>query len=381
MHLPLWFVLLLLLATALPLTTPALIGFGAAWLVSRSKKRTDAARAFKLCTLALLPFWLAGAATGAWWISADMAEHAKWARTHYRVHEATVIDGVDIPAGAEVSRDEGGGPLRAVYLPEGKTLALNGVTWRGELSFASPVDGPRGQISAGTPASDTVIGGIPCRGEKRVDFQLNKQSVEELSWCTLSRDATVDATIEDPAGGSRVQSFSCRGGTEIRMQFGRRGELGRCTLAAPAEVGGVVCADGADLELVNAMLNTCTLAKQARFGPIDLPPGSSVWYITAQPNAFDLPPTGPAVDGFGLSLPPGTRAKFCYRSERLEHLALDQTAYVTVAGLKLTGSVDFDCDPSRSGSLYSGSLFEDAVVGGKQRQRGEVVSRDDLSAK
>jgi len=376
MHLPLWFVFLLLLAAALPVTTPVQIGFGVAWFVSHRKKRAGAARAFKWCTLALAPFWLAGAGIGAWWISQTVAEHAEWDRTHYRVKEATVIDGVNIPAGALVSVDDRG-RLRAVSVPEGTTLAANGATWRGDLNFASPVGEPPGQLSFGTLATDAVIQGIPCRGGKYVTFE----SPTELSSCTLSRDATVDAMIADATGASRVLSFTCRGGTEIEMQFGRRRELGKCTLAAPAEIAGVVCADGAQIELINAMLSTCTLAKQARFGPIDLPPGSSVWYVTAKPSGFDLPPTGPAVDGFGLSLPPGTRAKFCYRSETLEHLAVEQTAYVTVEGLKVTGSIDFDCDPSRSGSLYSGSLFEDTVVGGKQRQRGEVVSRDDLSPK
>jgi hypothetical protein len=51
-----------------------------------------------------------------------------------------------------------------------------------------------------------------------------------------------------------------------------------------------------------------------------------------------------------------------------------QTAYVTVEGVKLTGAIDFDCGP-----FQRGVLFEDAMIGGKRRPRGEIVSRADLS--
>jgi hypothetical protein len=41
--------------------------------------------------------------------------------------------------------------------------------------------------------------------------------------------------------------------------------------------------------------------------------------------------------------------------------------------VKLTGAIDFDC-----GQFQSGMLFEDAMIGGKQRRRGDVVSQADL---
>jgi hypothetical protein len=82
------------------------------------------------------------------------------------------------------------------------------------------------------------------------------------------------------------------------------------------------------------------------------------------------------VDGFGVSLPAGTVGTVCEHNGKLERLAVDESAYVTVEGLKLTAFIDFDCGP-----FLSGTLFENSIVGGKQRQRGEVVSRTDLSPK
>jgi hypothetical protein len=82
------------------------------------------------------------------------------------------------------------------------------------------------------------------------------------------------------------------------------------------------------------------------------------------------------VDALGLGLPAGTEGGFCYRKAALEHLSVDRTAYVVVAGVKLTGWIDFDC-----GSFRSGQLFEDTMVAGRRRQRGELVSHEDLSAR
>jgi hypothetical protein len=47
-----------------------------------------------------------------------------------------------------------------------------------------------------------------------------------------------------------------------------------------------------------------------------------------------------------------------------------------IEGVKLTGWIDFDC-----GSFRSGQLFEDTVLAGRLRQRGERVSREDLSSR
>ena len=70
----------------------------------------------------------------------------------------------------------------------------------------------------------------------------------------------------------------------------------------------------------------------------------------------------------------GTEGSFCYRKDVLEHLSVNEAAFVVIEGVKLTGWIDFDC-----GSFRSGQLFEDSVVAGRPRQQGERVSREDLS--
>jgi hypothetical protein len=364
MHLPWWFVLLSMLSLTVPVTSLVLVGTGIGWLISRKKGRFGPARLFAWSTVAIAPFWLAGTGFGVWMISGMMAEDAERARLNYKMREATVIDGVDIPAGAMVSRYNDG-TLRAVSLPDGMTLAASGATWQHVVDF-----GARGWVTDGSLAADAVIQGIPCRHDHIADFW-NK---DQLRGCTLSRDTTVEVTIKDTGGASRTQSLSCRAETPIETQLVGHGEVGVCTLAAPAEIGGVGCAAGTELKLVNGMLSSCTVATPTRFGPIELPPGSFVAYVAGRPEWFRLPPSGPAVDAFGLNLPPGTEASFCYQSEALQRLAVDQTAYVTVEGVKLTGAIDFDC-----GRLQRGVLFEDAMVGGKRRQGGEIVSQADLS--
>jgi hypothetical protein len=363
MHFPWWFLPLSILTLAVPVTSLALIGTGLGWFISRRKGRAGAARAFAWWTAAIAAFWLPGAGFGGWMISGMMAEDAERARLNYTVREATVIDGIDIPAGAMVSRGEDGA-LRSVSLPDGVTLAASGATWQHGVEF-----GARGWVTDASLAADATIQNIPCQHDQMVRFW----SKDELGGCTLSRDATVEVTIKEANGTSRRQSFSCRAGTAIETQLLGHGEMGVCTLATPAAIGGVTCAAGAELKLVNAMLYSCTLAQQTRFGPVELPPGSFVAYVGGRPEWFRLPPAGPSVDGFGLSLPVGTEAGFCYQSEALQRLSVDQTAFVTIAGVKLTGAIDFDC-----GQFHSGVLFEDAMIGGKQRQRGEVVSQADL---
>lgn len=361
MHLPWWFILLALLSYILPVTSLALGGFGIGWFVSRRKGRP--ARVSKWGAILVAPFWLTGAAFGVWMMSEMMAEHARNARLNYTVRDATVIDGVTIPAGGKVSLNEDGG-LRAVSLPDDAMLAASGATWQHVVDF-----GAHGWVSDASLAADATIQNIPCQHDHVVRFW----SKDELGGCTLSRDTTVEVTIKAAAGTSRRQSFSCREGTAIETQLLGHGEMGACTLAAPAAIDGVTCAAGGELKLVNAMLYSCTVAQQTRFGPIELPPGSFVAYVAGRPEWFRLPPAGSTVDGFGLSLPAGTEAGFCYQSDALQRLAVDQTAYVIIAGVKLTGAIDFDC-----GSFRSGVLFEDVMIGGKQRQRGEVVSQADL---
>jgi hypothetical protein len=154
----------------------------------------------------------------------------------------------------------------------------------------------------------------------------------------------------------------------------RPAEVEGCRLAEPVDVDAVVCAERERILVINGELSACTLAEPTRFGPLGLPAGTAVTYYDRYLSTFRLPPRGASVDAFGLSLPAGTEASYCYRKEALEHLSVNKAAFVVIEGVKLTGWIDFDC-----GSFRDGQLFEDTVVSGRRRQQGERVSREDLS--
>ena len=164
-------------------------------------------------------------------------------------------------------------------------------------------------------------------------------------------------------------------GDTIHMAGSRPAEAEGCRLVEPVDVDAVVCAERERILVINGGLSACTLAEPARFGPLALPAGTAVTYYDRYPSTFKLPPSGAPVNAFRLGLPAGTEGGFCYRQAALEHLSVDRTAYVVIGGMKLTGWIDFDC-----GSFRSGQLFEDTMMAGRRRQRGELVSREDLAS-
>ena len=209
MHLPWWFLILSILSLTVPVTSLALVGTGIGWFISRRKARFGAARVFAWCTIAIAPIWLAGAGFGVWMIAGMMAENAERARLNYKVGEATVIDGVDIPAGTMVSRHNDG-TLRAVSLPDGVVLAASGATWQHVVDF-----GAHGWVTDGSLAADAVIQGIPCRRDHLAGFW----DKDRLRGCTLARDITVDVMIKETGGTSRRRSVSCRAEAPIRCSL------------------------------------------------------------------------------------------------------------------------------------------------------------------
>jgi hypothetical protein len=368
---PAWFDIALVLIFALPLTSLVLAGLGVGWFASRRRGRPGRTAVLKWGAIAVAPFWLVGAGFGLWALTAVLIDKIDWARHHSTLATATVIDGVDIPAGATVSRDDDGA-LQTVDLAEGTTLTTNGATWLDHLEFAPPSDAPngaRGRIMTGTLAAAATIQGIPCQGGQTVDFLWGG----ELMDCTLATDAAVSATIRADGGGTRAQAFTCRGGATVALEAVPPGGLASCILAQPAEISAVACAGGAELQLSSGSLGACTLAKGTRFRPVDLPPGASVIYYEALPSSFMLAGDAGDVPAFGLALPGGTEATFCYKSDKLERLTVDPARSVTMAGVKLTRLVEFDC-----GAFHDGILFEDAVLRGKTMRAGEQVTRDDL---
>ena len=268
-----------------------------------------------------MPFWLIGAGFGLWGLTIALNERFGRASNYSTVDTASTIDGVAIPAGATILRDENGA-LQTVDLPEGATLAANGATWRGHLEFATPTQTPqgaRGQIATGTLAAEAVIQGTPCQGGHTVDFLWDNA----LSACTLASDAALGATIGDASSGSRTQIFTCRAGAIVTLQPVPATELASCVLAKPAEIGSVACASDAELRLSNGALDTCTLAQASRFGPLDLPPRTAVTYYDAQPSSFILAADAGDVPAFGLAPPGGTEGSFCYKTDKIERFTVD----------------------------------------------------------
>jgi hypothetical protein len=366
---PLSFTIGLALLLALPVTTAVLAALGIAWRRIRRRDPTRGLTALKWSAIAVAPFWLAG--LGGWILISETQRAISNAQHYFTLDKAAEIDGIALPAGTRVALDDDR-VLQVAELPEGATLALHGATWQGKVEFAMPANTPNkahGQITTGALAAPAVIEGVPCQSDDQVAFFWDGRLME----CTLSQDTGVAATIAGADGATHSQNFRCLAGDTIQLEGLRPGELGGCRLAEPADFGDIACAASERITLSNGHLAACIFAKAARFGPLDLPAGATVTYYDAQPSNFRLPPQGAAVEGFGLSLPPGTDGSFCYRSEALERLDVGRTAYVVVAGVKLTGWVNFDCGP-----FSGGTPFEDAMVGGKWRQRGDLVSRADL---
>jgi hypothetical protein len=368
------FIVGLALLFALPVTTAFMAGLGIVWRRLRRRDPNRRLTALKWSAAVVAPFWLTGLIFGGLWLVSEIEREIYGAQHYFMLDKAAEIDGVSLPAGTQVTLDEDRA-LQVAELPDGATLELSGAIWQGRVEFAMPAhapDGKHGQITAGTLAAPAIIQNVPCRAGNPVAFFWGSQLME----CTLSQDTDLKAPIDKPDGVQSLRMFRCRAGDAIQFDGLHPGELGGCRLAEPANFNEFACAAGERILISNGYLSTCTLANAGRFGPLTLPPGTTVDYYDAQPSRFSLPSTGPAVDGFGLRLPAGTEASFCYRSEALERLEVTGTAYVTVEGVKLTGPIDFNCGPFRSGVL-----FEDTMIRGQRRQRDELVSQEDLSPK
>jgi hypothetical protein len=368
---PVWFLACLALALALPVTTLILAGLGIAAYRIRRRDRTRRLTALKWSAIAVAPLWIVGFACGAWMLWNMILHKIEGAQRYFILDTAAEIDGVALPGGTRIGLDESNA-LRVAELPEGATVTLRDASWQGRIEFAEPAHAPNaahGQIADGTLAVSATIDGIPCRAGGRTTFFWGGR----LMGCTLSQDSEIAATIGATNDATQTVKLRCLAGDTVELDGLRAGELGGCRLAAAAAFGDFACAAGERILVSNNYVAACTFAKAARFGPLSLPAGSAVTYYDGRPSAFRLPLQGAAVDGFGLSLPAGTEGTFCYRSDAVERLTVSRTAFIVVEGVKLTASIDFDC-----GVFKGGTLFEDTLIGGKWRQRGDLLSREDL---
>ena len=56
-----------------------------------------------------------------------------------------------------------------------------------------------------------------------------------------------------------------------------------------------------------------------------------------------MPPPSEQFSISGIDLPPGTVVGLCDQSWDVEWLSVPEDSYVTIAGIKLTGRMNFDC--------------------------------------
>jgi hypothetical protein len=366
-----WFIVGLALMIALPVTTAIVAGLGAAAYRIRRRDPTRRLTGLKWGAIIVAPLWLVGLGFGGSLLVSDILKHIANAQHDFTLDTAATVDGIALPAGTRVELDDTKA-LATAELPDGATLALRRATWRGKVDFTAPAHAPNaahGLITEGTLATTTAIEGIPCRAGSRVTFFWGG----ELAECTLAQDADASATIDKPDGSSSAQRFRCLAGDTINMAGLRQGEVEECRLAEAADFGEVACAAGERVQVTNGNLYACTLAKPSHLGALSLPAGTSITYYERHPSNFKLPSQSAPVDGFGLSLPAGTEGYLCYPAGTLDRLTVSRNAYVAIEGIKLTGSIDFDC-----GTFRDGTLFEDTMIGSRWRQRGDLLSRQDL---
>jgi len=149
--------------------------------------------------------------------------------------------------------------------------------------------------------------------------------------------------------------------------------LERCMLAETATIGMIDCAGGKEIVLSGDGLDICTLGWAQRVGPFGLSAGTLVHFSQGRLERLEMPPSSGPLSIFGIPLPPGTVVGLCDQSWDVEWLSVPEDGYVTVAVIKLTGRINFDC-----GKFEYGTLFEATALGDRQLPRGAAISSDDL---
>ena len=107
----------------------------------------------------MAPFRLLGLGLGGWAMVSDIRKQIYEARHYFTLDKAQEIDGIALPAGTRVVRDEDEA-LKTAELPAGATATLRAAAWQGKLEFAAPAHAPnaaRGRITEGTFAASTAF--------------------------------------------------------------------------------------------------------------------------------------------------------------------------------------------------------------------------------
>ena len=358
---------------ALPWTTILLVTLVVARLrIGRRSIRRGLRRGLNAGIIAVGPVWAIGAGLLFWlWID-GVVEEMRAASRHFTLTADRMIDGVNLPAGAEVTLDDYE-RLESAALPSGVTAALAGSAWRGFVKFGhgqqSDAPAPT-RISVGEPVTDAAFDGVPCRAGHAVAFW-GSGSVRS---CTLAKDTRAQADIADAEGGRMTVRFVCAVDRMVEFQPGVGREVASCTLAAPVEVQHVPCAAGSEVEIVNARLIGCTLSAVLNFNGLEIPVGSMLRLVDSPQRVeqFALPATTP-LPAFGMQLPAQSEVRLCRDHWAVDQVVVPNNAYVEIGGVKLTGTINFDC-----GAFHFGTLFADSRIRGETWTSGRTVFRDDL---
>jgi hypothetical protein len=359
---------------ALPLTTILLVILVVARLgIGHTATRRGLHWALNAGIIAVGPFWAIGAGLTGWlWIN-GVTEEMRSASRHFTLTADRRIDGVDLPAGAEVTLDDYD-RLESAALPSGIAGALDGSTWRGFIKFGhgqvTDLSAPT-RISVGDRVTDTAFDGVLCRAGQPVAFW----GFGGVRSCTLAKDTPAQDDIADAERGTVTVRFVCASDRRLEFRPGAGKEVASCSLAAPVEVQHVPCAAGSEIEIVNARPISCTLSAVLNFNGLEIPAGS-VLHLVDSPQRierFALPAIAPPLPAFGMELPAQSEVWLCRDRWAVDQVIVPSNAYVEIGGVKLTGTLNFDC-----GVFSFGTLFADTRIRGETWTNGRTVFRDDL---
>jgi hypothetical protein len=102
----------------------------------------------------------------------------------------------------------------------------------------------------------------------------------------------------------------------------------------------------------------------------------SVLYLVDSPQRierFALLAIAPPISAFGMELPAQSEVWLCRDRWAVDQVIVPSNAYVEIGGVKLTGTLNFDC-----GVFSFGTLFADTRIRGETWTNGRTVFRDDL---
>lgn len=79
------------------------------------------------------------------------------------------------------------------------------------------------------------------------------------------------------------------------------------------------------------------------------------------------------ITAFGMKLPSNTEVWLCEKDRAVDQLIVPYDSFVEIGGVKLTGTLNFEC-----GVFPLGSLFEDSRINGETWMQDRTVFRENL---